>query len=81
MALRIHRWNWGEASIEATTLTFRIGGMRTSKAQPHRCLHTAVATATTPPPPPHRRRTTAAAAAFPGLQGWLEAALVSSGPP
>ena len=63
------RWNWGEASIEATTLTFRIGGMRTSKAQPHRCLHTAVATATS-----RRRRTTAAAAAaaaFPGLQGWL----------
>ena len=56
MALRMHRWNWGEASIEATTLTFRIGGMRTSKAQPHRCLHTAVATATTPPPPHHRRR-------------------------
>ena len=56
VALRMPRWNWGEASIEATTLTFRIGGMRTSKVQPHRCLHTAAATAITPSPPPLRRR-------------------------
>ena len=28
----ICRWNWGEASIEATTLTFRVGGMRMSRA-------------------------------------------------
>ena len=69
MALRMHRWNWGEASIEATTLTFTIGGMRTSKAQPPRCLHTAAATATTPPPPPPRRRRRRATS--PGLRVWL----------
>ena len=31
-AWRLRRWNWGEASIEATTLTFRVGGMRMSRA-------------------------------------------------
>ena len=31
-AWRVRRWNWGEASIEATTLTFRVGGMRMSIA-------------------------------------------------
>ena len=29
---RMRRWNWGEATIEATTLTFRVGGMRMSRA-------------------------------------------------
>ena len=43
------------ASIEATTLTFRVGGTRMSRAWPRRRLHTAAATATTRRPPPPRR--------------------------
>ena len=73
-AWRVRRWNWGEASIEATTLTFRVGGMRMSRAWPRRRLHTAATTTTR-----GRRRRAAATAAFPDLQGGRHAAAVGCG--